>query len=109
MNPYKILGITRQATVEQARAAFLKLSKKHHPDKGGDPEAYVNMTAAYTLLGHETPRRHYEAKLYLEQDPCPICGGEGQTVKREGPKLLRVVATCQTCWGSGFLERRPRK
>ncbi len=37
MDPYKVLGVDRDATSEQIRAAYLALVKKYHPDKYQDP------------------------------------------------------------------------
>jgi hypothetical protein len=53
---YKILGITRDATARQVKAAYRKLAKKHHLDAcPGDPDAAVRfreITEAYeTLFG----------------------------------------------------------
>ncbi len=36
MNPYKVLGISEDATQEEIRAAYLSLVKKYHPDKYTD-------------------------------------------------------------------------
>lgn len=36
MNPYKVLGVSENATDEQIRAAYLELVKKYHPDKYQD-------------------------------------------------------------------------
>ncbi|MEG1524004.1 MAG: DnaJ domain-containing protein [Clostridia bacterium] len=36
MNPYKILGVSENATQEEIRAAYLELVKKYHPDKYTD-------------------------------------------------------------------------
>lgn len=36
MNPYKVLGVSEDATQEEIRAAYLKLVKKYHPDKYTD-------------------------------------------------------------------------
>ena len=32
---YGVLGVSRDAETNEIRKAFLKLSKVHHPDKGG--------------------------------------------------------------------------
>ena len=36
MNPYKVLGVSENATQEEIRAAYLALVKKYHPDKFTD-------------------------------------------------------------------------
>ena len=33
---YKLLGVEKNATMDQIRKAYRKLALKHHPDKGGD-------------------------------------------------------------------------
>ena len=36
MDLYKILDITKNASSDEIRKAFRKLSLKHHPDRGGN-------------------------------------------------------------------------
>ena len=46
-DPYQILGVTKDATPEQIRAAYRKLAKKHHPDLNpGDKKAEETFKAA---------------------------------------------------------------
>ena len=33
MNPYKVLGVSENASQEEIRTAYLELVKKYHPDK----------------------------------------------------------------------------
>ena len=39
MNPYKVLGVSENASQEEIRAAYLELVKKYHPDKYADNPA----------------------------------------------------------------------
>ena len=36
MDPYKVLGVSENATPEEIRAAYLALVKKYHPDRYKD-------------------------------------------------------------------------
>jgi molecular chaperone DnaJ len=57
MDPYKVLGVSRDATQEEIRAAYLALVKKYHPDKYQDAslkdlagERLKEINEAYDLL-----------------------------------------------------------
>ena len=47
---YKILGIDRNATPDEIKAAYRKAASKHHPDKGGDAEQFKKISEAYEYL-----------------------------------------------------------
>lgn len=44
---WEVLGLPPDAGVEAIRAAFRDLAKVHHPDRGGDAEAFRELHAAY--------------------------------------------------------------
>ena len=44
------LGLAPGATKEEVRAAYRELAKKHHPDKGGDPERFQEVQDAYDII-----------------------------------------------------------
>jgi hypothetical protein len=44
--PHSILGVARDATAEQIRAARRELARRHHPDAGGDPATMQRINAA---------------------------------------------------------------
>jgi len=46
----KLLGLTPDATPEAIKRAYRHLAKAHHPDLGGDAEAFHRLEAAYRLL-----------------------------------------------------------
>jgi hypothetical protein len=43
----KVLGLTPPVTQHEIRAGYLKLAKVHHPDAGGDVEAFMRIESAY--------------------------------------------------------------
>ncbi|MEA3076809.1 MAG: molecular chaperone DnaJ [Actinomycetota bacterium] len=70
---YKVLGVPDKATHEEIRAAYRKLSKKLHPDSGGDEERFKEVSAAYDVLGDKAKRKEYDDVRRLG----PMGGGFG--------------------------------
>lgn len=57
---YHLLGVDRDASQAQIKAAYRKLAKTAHPDAGGDPDEFVRITAAYNVLEDPDTRRAYD-------------------------------------------------
>jgi curved DNA-binding protein CbpA len=81
MNPYSILGIDKNYTEESLKKAYIRKAVKTHPDKGGDKDAFQQVTIAYTLLlkklgEKDSDRQHYELKRghedYRESGPTQM-------------------------------------
>ena len=47
MDPYVILGTPRGSSRRRVKEAFRALVHRAHPDRGGDPEAFVRLCVAY--------------------------------------------------------------
>lgn len=50
LNEYDLLGIEPGATKRGVKNAYRRMARKLHPDKGGDPEAFKALYAAYRKL-----------------------------------------------------------
>ena len=50
MDPYKVLGVSKNATDDEIKKQYRNLSKKYHPDKGGDEEKFKEISEAYEKL-----------------------------------------------------------
>jgi len=50
MSPYKILGVTDQATDEEVKRAYLAMAAKYHPDVGGDAWVFAQVREAYDRI-----------------------------------------------------------
>lgn len=63
-DPYDVLGVAKNATAKDIKAAFRKLAKKYHPDQNpDDPKAKEQFTAAnqaYEILGDEKNRAAFD-------------------------------------------------
>ena len=62
-DPYKILGVARNATSDEIRRAYRRLAKQQHPDlnTGARAEdAFKKISAAYALLSDKEKRRAYD-------------------------------------------------
>lgn len=49
-DPHSILGISASASKEEAKRAYRKKASEHHPDKGGDQEAFKRIQGAWEMI-----------------------------------------------------------
>ena len=63
-DPFKILGVSEDATEADIKKAYRRLSLQYHPDKNPDPEATAYfaeyITKAYKALTDEVARENYQ-------------------------------------------------
>lgn len=57
---YELLGVDKNATFDQIKKAYRKKAIKEHPDKGGDPEKFKEITHAYEVLSDKDKREVYD-------------------------------------------------
>lgn len=81
---YKILGVSQDAEIKEIKKAYRKLSKEHHPDKGGDEETFKKISQAYAVLSDDIKRQKYDAGEEYENL---------RTVKDEAISLLVPLFT----------------
>ena len=95
---YKTLGVERDASAGDIKKAYRNLSKKHHPDHGGDEEKFKEINEAYSILSNPERREQYD-------NPDPFAGmfdgfgfpgfrpGFGQSPRRDpnAPKRGRHI------------------
>ena len=50
LDPYKILGINKNFDEKTLKKAYLKAAMKSHPDRGGSPQAFQQVSIAFGVL-----------------------------------------------------------
>ncbi|XP_052174022.1 dnaJ protein ERDJ3A [Diospyros lotus] len=72
LDPYKVLGVERNANQREIQKAFHKLSLQYHPDKNknkGAQEKFAEINNAYDILSDEEKRKNYD--LYGDEKGNP--------------------------------------
>ena len=61
MNPYEILGVSKNSNKSEIKKAYRKLALENHPDKGGNEENFKRISEAYSILSDDHKRSQYDA------------------------------------------------
>ena len=59
-NYYDILGISKNASVDEIKKAFRRKAVKHHPDQGGDEAKFKEFNEAYEVLSNPEKKQRYD-------------------------------------------------
>jgi molecular chaperone DnaJ len=101
-DPYKQLGVSKDATQQEIKKAYYQLAKKYHPDQNKDPKAiekFQEIQAAYEILSDANKRAQFDQYGASAFDPSsgfqgfsgaqgggnPFAGAEGFGFPFGGP------------------------
>jgi len=98
---YRILQVDPAAEREVIRAAYVCLSKKHHPDAGGIAERTAALNEAWAVLGDPARRVAYDASRPARAMPAAATAawsdtGEARAVYAAPPGSVRQSGTSST-------------
>lgn len=65
---YGLLGVPRDASVEEMQASYKRLARLHHPDKAkaeAEPEKFVSIQKAWEVLRDPVARSCYNGSFFL--------------------------------------------
>ena len=66
-DPYKILGVDRNADESEIKKAYRKLAKEYHPDKSsGNEEKFKEVADAYDILTDPTKKAKFEGNPFSQ-------------------------------------------
>ena len=66
MNYYEILDLNKNCSKKDIKKQYKTLAKIYHPDKGGDPEKFKQISEAYTVLSDYNSKIKYDNNYNLE-------------------------------------------
>lgn len=67
-DPYLILGLSRAATAGAIKTAYRQRVQVAHPDRGGDPTAFIAIVKAFGLLSDPEARKLYDEAGIIDDD-----------------------------------------
>ncbi len=75
INYYQVLGVSREASQEEIRAAYRALAKDRHPDRaGGSTEEFSRLQEAHAVLSDPNRRRQHDEALDLAHAANQLAG-----------------------------------
>ena len=100
---YSILGVTRDASQEEIKRAYLQAAQKLHPDKNkvaGETELFLGAQQAYETLSNPKRRAQYDATLPPEvKIELPyghnIIYSRSSLIHMEEPQMLYTILEMQ--------------
>ncbi|PNY28580.1 Chaperone protein DnaJ [Tolypocladium capitatum] len=96
-DPYKILGVSKDAQIPEIRSAHRKLVLKCHPDKVQDPklkaqkqDEFQKVQQAYELLSDDNERQKYDDQVTLAELRRQFQNKANISTPRSSPKEYNV-------------------
>lgn len=111
MSYYSTLGVDKNASQDDIKKAYRRLSMKHHPDRGGNDEKFKEICQAYETLSDPKKKEMYDLgvdpnrqnfgggfnrgpfEFRFGDDPNDIFGGFGFGRRMARNKTVNIVVT----------------
>jgi curved DNA-binding protein CbpA len=98
-DPYATLGISPTATRAEAKEAYLRLAKQHHPDRSGDATRFRAIADAWEIIGDKAKRAlHDEAH---KPEPFRDAAAASRARARANAGTAAPVTSLERLFGPG--------
>jgi curved DNA-binding protein CbpA len=85
-DPYRVLGVSRDADSVTIKRAYREQAKRKHPDqKGGSKEEFETLTKAYNLLRDPKSRREFDEWGKTEPET------EGEEINKAYTRIVTII------------------
>ncbi|HEY40562.1 MAG TPA: J domain-containing protein [Dehalococcoidia bacterium] len=103
---YQIFGVTRDASKEEIKKAYLNLAKQYHPDRNPGKEEWANsklkrINAAYETLSNIKSRADYDAWLASMSQPH-VRQKPRKAPRSEAKELVNIIMQQDWPWWKKF-------
>lgn len=88
LDPYEVLGIEPEADVDEIRSAWREAARAHHPDAGGDAEAFKRAQWAFDAIASGAVRARGQKKTTGREEAQTA---ERTTVAHDGEPGERIM------------------
>lgn len=94
MDPYKVLGISADASQQEIKRAYLSMADKYHPDHGGDAWVFEQIRTAYEQLSQSK-----DVSPPTPMTPSPTARATTAELSKRGNFLFRQLPLqTETSW-----------
>lgn len=110
---YEILGVSKNATIEEIKSKYRILAKKFHPDKENSSlaeEMMKKINEAYEVLSEPQKRKQYDQNNLASRPQSNIQNKKPQEEKQRKAKKEEIVKVLKTLYrgskivGEGLLD-----
>ena len=106
---YRVLELEVSCSDSEVRAAYRRLARVHHPDKGGSQARFQRLRRAYEVLGDKARRKAYDMHAgqlryrYIPGVTQRVDGGEDllldefENLGMKCDPMTQLVVLCEVC------------
>ena len=105
MTHYEVLRVAPTAPVAEVRQAYIEQARRHHPDRGGDPDAMRAVNEAWAALSDPGRRALYDRQIGARSPGAIAVEPVFHRVRSEEEDLLADLADDNPIGGTIRLPR----